>query len=283
MTPVKVNIYISCAKEDTRQLQKLLRWLYPMRDEVNLWYKAPPPPPEPLPLPWQILLFWYNPPDPRGLYERVLQAQRERAHIYLFLTSYKSLSDAGIEEEITLAVNRRIEGDELNPLIFPVVLSPSRWQEESRLAQYKPLGTGKPLEPSKDEEAGYMAVVNQLAKVIKILRPLLNEEKYYQNRPLPTGTPAPARRKNALPYLGESDELLDFQAPNRLSPPEWLGWSLIALILVSVASSLRPAMPLTDTLRYLNIQNADDHGPEYRREFPLMPPADSVMRFPLPD
>lgn len=57
------NIFISHVPSDKPVLDKLLQWLHPMRDEVNIYFKAPPPPPKQLPLPWQLLLFWYQPPN----------------------------------------------------------------------------------------------------------------------------------------------------------------------------------------------------------------------------
>ena len=38
MEPVKINLYISYTPEDRQELEMLLEWLYPMQDEVNIWF-----------------------------------------------------------------------------------------------------------------------------------------------------------------------------------------------------------------------------------------------------
>lgn len=277
MQPVKVNIYISYVPEDKPQLDKLLRWLYPMRDEVNIWYNSPPPPPPELPLPWQILLFWYTPPDSREKYRQVMQARRERSHIYLFLTSYKSLSNKQIEEDIDVAANRAVDGDAiLGPFVFPVILSPSRWQEESRLAGFKPLADGVPLSLFKPEEEGYLTMTEEIAALLKVLQPRLGEVKFYQSRLSKTEQGKSGQVNKSIPYLGESDHLLKFNAANAFQPPEWLGWSLILFIFISVISSLMPTRILGPG-RYENIKSANDHGLEYRRENPMVQPNDTIV------
>lgn len=276
MQPVKVNLFISHAPEDKRYLEKLLSWLYPMQDEVNIWYNRPPPPPPELPLPWQLLLFWYTVPDYRDKYQKILHARREKAHIYLFLTSYKSLSNKYIEGDIDVAAQRRIAGDDVvGPFILPIILSPSRWKEESRLAGFKPLAAGIPLSLFKQEDEGFLTVTEELSALIKVLQARLGEAKFYQSR-LVTADPEQIRiGKTTMPYLGESPESLEFQEVTPFQPPEWLGWSLILFIFISVIGSLMPARVLRPS-RYENVKSADDHGWEYLRENPLSPPKDTI-------
>jgi hypothetical protein len=282
MVPVKVNIFISSAPEDKPQLDKLRRWLYPMLDEVNVWPKDAPKKPSELSLPWQILLFWYSPPDNREQFKKVVQVQREKAHIYLFLTSYKSLSNKQVEEDIDVAAHRRIEGDDVvGPFVFPVILSPSRWKEESRLAGFKPLAGGVPLSSFKLEETGYLAVTEEVSALIKVLQKRLGEEKFYQSRLAKPDNDTPAVRKRSLPYTGGADESLELQEIAPFQPAEWLGWSILLFLFISLIGSLMPTRVLGPK-RYQNVKSADDHGWEYLREHPMMPPKDSIP-FPIAD
>ena len=272
---MKINLFISCDRADQPYRDALLGWLYPMRDEVNLWYEQPPPPPEPLPLPWQILLFWYSPPDDRYDYAKSVQKQKERAHIYLFLTSYKSVINNHIQGDISLAVNRRIASyDDLNPLIFPVLLSPSHWKEHSGLSGYKPLGPKKTLAEMKPVEEGFLQLTDQLAKYIKVLQRRLTEERFYQSRIVasdPGLAPAPPR---AEPYLGDDDEAMEVRHSVQVYLPEWLGWGIIALLIVLTYRGLQPPLP-TAKKYYQTVGNQQ----EYRRENPLAP-VDEPIVFP---
>jgi hypothetical protein len=275
MIPVKVNIYLSHTPDDKAQLDVLLRWLYPMRDEVNLWYNDPPKKPPELPLPWQLLLFWYTPPDMTAKYARILQARREKAHIYLFLTSYASISDKNIEPEIDIAVNRRIAGDDFTgPFVFPLILSASTWKDTSRLAGFKALARGIPLASFKQKDEGYLAITEEIAELVKLLQRRLGEAKFYQSRLAAADTPSLGAGKRSLPYLGESDGDLEYQEVTYFEPSEWLGWSIILFLFISLISSLMPEKVLRT--RYENAKAANDFGPEYYREHPMSPPADTI-------
>ncbi len=274
MTPVKINLFISCDRSDQPYLQTLLSWLYPMRDEVNLWYEKPPPEPPPLPLPWQILLFWYSPPNNRSEYYRRLQKQKERAHIYLFLTSYKSLNNMNIQGDISLAVNRRIAtGDELNPLIFPVLLTPSNWKEQSGLAGFKPLGTNKTLSEYKPVEEGFLQLTNQLAKYIHALQRRLGEEKYFHSRLVAADAGTGLTAERAHPYLGDDDEAMKMPEMKEVYLPEWLGWAIIALIAILTYRGLQPPLPL----RPKYYRSASERPVEYKREYPLAPSEEPMI------
>lgn len=282
MATVKVNVFISYSPEDRPALDKLLKWLYPMRDEVNLWYNRPPRPPEEFSLPWQILLFWYYPPDQRSAYARVLRAQRAHAHIYLFLTSYKSLSDRGVEEDIEIAVTRRGAGDDfLGPFIYPVLLSPSRWQEQSRLAGFKPMNKGKVLSSLKVDDEGYLAITEELSAVIKLLQSRLHETKFYQSRISTPGTEHRIPGGKSLAPVTETTEPLEFHEIPQFRPPEWLGWSILLFLFISLINSLLPNR-IPQRNHYDLLPNARDHGAEYPREHPMVPTSDTI-RFPPPE
>ena len=278
MTPVKINLFISCDKADRKYCETLLNWLYPMRDEVNLWYENQPDPPPQLPLPWQLLLFWYSPPDRRSEYARKLQKQKERTHIFLFLTSYKSILNTAIQGDISLAVNRRIvTGDDLNPLVFPVLLSPSHWEQQSGLAGYKPLGPKKTLAETKPVEEGFLQLTEQLSKYIKVLQRRLTEERFYQSRLVKADAGLQAPSLRSQPYLGDDDEATEMSETTQVELPEWLGWGLIALIIVLTYRGLQPNIALPAT-RYRSVERLV----EYPRTVPMIP-SEEPMVFPIPE
>ena len=267
MRSAKVNIYISLTAEDRQYLAKLLRWLQPMRDEVNIWYLSPPKAVEPLSFPWQILLFWYTPPNPLAYYARTLQSQFESAHIYLFLVSHRSLTDARVGEEITGAVNRHVEHGDRYVRIFPVVVSPSHWKNHSRLARFKTLGPKKALNQVQPEEEGYLELTEQLSKEIKVLQRNLDELKYARAQPSESPQAWP-------PLLGEAKT---YPIPDAVSPPEWLGWVILLALVLSVWYSLSPSLPSMPARRYRHI-DYEQKPPEYRREHPMMPPPDETPK-----
>ncbi|MFN0037127.1 MAG: hypothetical protein ACKVUS_18885 [Saprospiraceae bacterium] len=277
MTPVKVNIFISHAPEDKPAVETLMEWLYPMRDEVNVWHYDPPKKPEELALSWRLLLPWYRPVDPRVLYAETLKARRENAHIYLFLTSFKSLSNKQVEEDTTLAVSRRIDCDweGLAPLILPVLLSPSRWKEESRLAQFEPMAEGVEISKFPRPEEGYLRVTEQIAALVKVLQVKLNETRFYQYYPDTQQNAIQPASKHGLPYLGENPGQFDFKPPAAFRPPDWMGWSLIALIFTISVGSFRKSHPAVSSL-HLKARPDSERGMEYPRKVPMMPLPDTV-------
>lgn len=272
MNTVKVNIFLSHAPEDKPAAENLMEWLYPMRDEVNVWYYNPPTRPPDLPLSWKLLLPWYQPVDPRILYFETLKKRRENAHIYIFLTSYKSLKNNQVEEDITLSVRRRIECEwgALAPLVLPLLLSPSRWKEESRLAQFKPLAGGVPLNTFPIPEDGYLMATEQIAALVKVMQVRLNEAQHYQyfggDTP-PISPNFPAFRR---PYLGEDPHQFDFRPPQPFLPPDWMGWSLIALLFTMSVGVLKKQDPAVADL-HLESKIDKTYEIEYPRENPMMP------------
>ncbi len=277
MTSVKVNIFISHAPEDKASAERLLEWLYPMRDEVNVWHYDPPKKPEELPLSWRLLLPWYRPVDPRVLYADTLKSRRENAHIYLFLTSYKSLKNKQVEDDVVLAVSRRIdcEWEDLAPLVLPVLLSSSRWKEESRLAQFEPLTDGVPIDKFPRIEDGYLMIAEQIAAQVKIIQHRLNEARFYQNHPSTQENSIQPASKTSLPYLGDNPTQFEFKPPTPFRPPDWMGWSVIALIFTLSMGSFRKNHPAVSSL-HLKARPDKERGLEYPRKLDMMPPPDSV-------
>lgn len=281
MTPVKINIYISYTDNDKAVIGKLMQWLYPMRDEINIWFRNPPQPLPPLSLPWKLLFFWYEPPDITGLYSKVLKAQMERAHIYLFLTNVRALTDRRVDAEIELAVNRRIQGaHEWNPHIYPVITSPCLWKTQSRLAAYKPLGPNKSLAEVKPEDEAYMVLTEQLTRVIRSIQTPLNEAKYA----LAKLTPEERRMVKPNPYIDDAPQLTTFRPPSVSYPPEWLGWTIILIIFLSIAAAIYRENPKIIRIKHEGAEQESVRPVEYRRENPLMPPPDSeFVKPPRPD
>lgn len=278
MTPVKVNIFVSHAPADKPVADRLLEWLYPMRDEVNVWHYNPPQKNPDLTLSWRLLLPWYRPVDPRVLYAEKLALRRTNAHIYVFLTSYKSLNDKQVEEDISLAVSRRVdcEWSDLAPMVLPILVSPSRWKEESRLAQFEPLAEGTALSDFPVPENGYLLVTEQIAAFVKQMQVKLNEAKFYQTHPVSQENKGiQPVFGGQMPYLGENPAQFDFDPPKPFGPPDWMGWSLIALIFTLSVGSFRKQHPAVSSL-HLKARPADERPPEYPREMPLMPLPDTL-------
>lgn len=256
-----LHLYISYAPDDAKQLIKLLRWLKPLEEKyfVRVWYNRPPPPPPALPLPWNILLFWYSPPRHKAPYHPDMPEQLEKAHIYLFLTSHKSITVPWITQiEIPQAVDRYTRLGASFIRIFPVVLTPSHWKRHSRLAGFKPIGPSKSLAEIKPEEEGYLQVVDQLRPIVEELRQNWIEETHRLGLPTDDFFRPP---QAALP------------GPEPASLPGWAGWVLLALLLYSVTNwyttSCAPRMYHKYKPSILPAQKRTD---EYWRLNPVLPP-----------
>lgn len=281
MTPVKLKVYISHTPADKKAVKELYEFLRPMHDEVDIWYNDPPPPPKPLPVPWEwisVFLPIFLPRDFRDEYKKVDKRRKERAHIYLFMTSYQSLNDAQIQSDIRLAAERRVENDWLSPHVFPVIMAPSLWKEKSPLAKYKTLGPKKTLIEIKPVEAGFYEIATQLSKVIKDAQRGLDEAKFSQSRLAAPDEPAIPPPHRAQPYLGGDDESLQFKAPAQVHPPEWLGWMIWVFLFFSIMRGLRgDKADFRPSLgRYENAEPAQTWQPEYQREQPLRPTPDDI-------
>lgn len=275
MTNVKVNIFISHAPEDKSAADRLVEWLYPMRDEVNVWHYNPPQKNEELPLSWKILLPWYRPVDPRISYAETVKKRRENAHIYIFLTSYKSLNNQRVEDDLTLAISRRVDcaWEDLAPLVMPLSIGPSRWKEASRLAQFEPLAGGVPIQSFPQPDEGYLLATEQIAALVKVIQVKINEARFFQDFPAADSKGLIPNQPN-LPYLGENPSQFEFTPPPAFRPPDWMGWSLIALILTISIGSYRRIHPAVSSL-HLKARPDKDYQPEYLRQ-PLAPPPDTI-------
>lgn len=276
---MKVNVFIVHAPEEKAVADRLMEWLYPMQDEVNLWHYAPPPAPDPLPLSWRILLPWYYPVDPRVLYREPLKRRRENAHIYLFLVSARSIRDARFEEDLALALARRADcaREELGPLILPLILNDCDWKKSSRIKSFEPLLDGKTLKSFAAQEDGFRKAIAELASLIKLVQVRIKEAQYYQlhGQNQSTDKDIQSGGRFALPYLGENPEQFDFNPPPPFRPADWLGWSLIALIVVISIGSFRKNNAAVSSL-HLKARPDNVKEIEYPRENPMLPEHDTA-------
>lgn len=286
MKSLKVNLYISHAPEDKAFAMLLMEWLYSMRDEVNLWRNDPPRPLQPLSLPWRFLLPWYRPVEPQVLYAEALKNRKENAHIYVFLLSDNALKNKQVQDDIALALSRRADcaWDELGPMVFPLVLKPCKWRENTRLTKFEPLLKGKEIASFKPLEEGFLTATEQLSAQIKTLQAKLNEARFFQlDQATDELIPIKPGSKFQYPYLGENPSRFSFNPPEPFRPPEWLGWSLIALLfMLSVGSFRKNPRAVTD----LHLKARPDKEPqtEYPRYIPPTPPPPGTqMVFPPPD
>lgn len=282
MTPVKLKVYISYTPEDKNTVKELYEFLRPMHDEVDIWYNDPPAAPKPLPTPWELFSAFlpiFVPRDYREEYAKVDKRRKERAHIYLFMTSYKSLNDARIQNDIRFVAERRVENDWLSPQLFPVIMAPSMWKEKSPLAKFKTLGPKKTLIEVKPVEEGYYEIATQLSKVIRQVQRDMDEAKFAQSRLVAADGGAVTSTKQAKPYLGGEDETLQFKAPAQVYPPEWLGWLIWIFIFLSVLRGLKGDLqrPSLGMDRYESAEPAKSWQPEYRREQPMQPVSDDIQ------
>ncbi|MFN4080707.1 MAG: hypothetical protein ACK4NS_07375 [Saprospiraceae bacterium] len=177
-----LNIYISHAPEDKAMLDKLLKALYPLEKQYHLriWYNTPVNPQIILDGPWKFVPFarlltyrwrrkgWIINPD---------QSDRiAKAHIYLFLTSYKSLGASWIEDlEIIPATRRFIQYGERFVRIFPILLAPSLHKEKSRLSGFPILGPPTTIAKYPLEDEAWLEVCKQLEAHIKQMQANLIE------------------------------------------------------------------------------------------------------------
>lgn len=263
-----IRIYISHAPGDSKTLATLLEWLKPLEEKyfLRIWYNGPPPRPQTLPLPWNILLFWYSPPQPSAPFRPDPPEALGQSHIYLFLTSHHALAAPHINQvEIPAATARYHDLGPALIRIFPVIVSPSHWKTYSRLAHFATIGPKKSLSESQPKEEGFRELVTQLQPIIENLRRNWME-RYHQDglpldefsRPAPKGLPAPA-----------------------LSPlPGWLGWVLVFLLFYSVANwyatGCAPKIYHGD---YKPLLAPEEQNPV---EFPRKPPAQSPTPVQLP-
>lgn len=263
-----LRIYISHAAGDTKYLATLLEWLKPLEEKyfLRIWYNRPPSRAPSLPLPWNILLFWYSPPQPGAPFRPHPPVELEQGHIYLFLTSHRSLATPHINQvEIPAATTRYHDLGPTLIRIHPVLVTPSHWKTYSRLAHFPTLGPKKSLEESQPKEEGYRELINQLQPLIETLRRNWMERYHQDGLPLDDfNRPAP----KALP-------------PPALTPlPGWLGWVLVALLFYSVmnwyATGCSPKMYHGD---YKPLLQPEEVQPV---EFPRRPPAQAPTPVLLP-
>lgn len=264
-----LNLYISHAPADAKYAVEIREWLRPMEEKYHfrIWYNHPEPSPV-LAFPWNILFFWINPGSyKRYPYHRDLEQEVQQAHIYLFLTSQKSITTPWIEQvEVPSAVDRYQRLGNTFIRIFPVVLSSSQWKMQSRLAGFPTLGPpGMALNQVQPREDALNALAEQLRPVIEELR--RNHIEDYKVQGLPVNTfnqPAPA-------WNDTPDEIVPF--------PNWLGWIIIFGIILSIANwyanHCKPQWkPYYPTIGTENPEVYDRKNGPLERTPPVKPPSE---------
>jgi len=261
-----LRLYISYAPADKPYLDKLLKWLKPLEERyaLRLWYADPA----------KSAPFLYDPQQPAGSMLRYpldweLSLNRlEQAHIYLFLVSYNSLSTPYIEqEEVPRAAERYSKKSKRLVRIFPVLLSPSLWKEQSRLSGFPVLGGPLSLSERKkkeEEEEAFLQVVTELRVAVEELRRNWLEEKHL----LSAGTDGM-----------DTPELLP-ATPAAFQPlPGWAGVALLLSVFYLVTAfylrSCAPRMYHMYVPKELPYEAAPDR---YLRENPLVDPVDVPLR-----
>jgi hypothetical protein len=220
-----LNIFISHAPADEAHLQHLLEWLQPMQEKYHfrVWYNHRERSPV-VPFPWNLLFFWYAPPRSSRPYHSDLMQEVESAHIYLFLTSQKSINTGWIEQDVVpRAVERYQRLGNRYVRVYPVLVSASQWKNTSRLAAFASLGPrGRAINQVQPTDDAWLAVTEELRPVIEELRRNLMEENKRLGLPIDTfNKPAPAWNEPV-------HEVIPF--------PNWLGYLVIALLMWALAN-----------------------------------------------
>jgi len=166
-------------------------------------------------------------------------------------------------------VQRYIELGDRYLRIFPVVFRPSKWKDKSRLAHFKPLGPGRPLLSIAPKEEGFMALSDELTKVIAALKRNLNEYRQMSASSAVTTL-------SSGPDFGEDPDSIDFEPSPGVRPPEWLGWVILAGLLIYTLYALKPKLPGGAAIRFKNVEPPSARPVEYPRENPLAPPSETA-------
>ena len=191
--------------------------------------------------------------------------QLNEAHIYLFLMSYDALSIAYIDdEEAPRAVERYHKLGKEFVRIFPVLVSPSLWDKQSRLAGFKVLGGDKTLKETQPPETAFKLIIEQLTKDIEDIRRNWIEEQH---------------------RLGESiDDFTRLELPPSPAPAYqavsgWMGAVMVMTLLYLVTSwyfsGCAPRMYYLYTPRELPYQPLPE---PYLRTNPVQPPENVPLR-----
>ncbi len=189
----------------------------------------------------------------------------EEAHIYLFLTSDQSLKAGYIQqEEVPRARAQYAEHGDRYVRIFPILVSPSKWEKHSGLAGFKPLGGSKTLAEWKTDESGYQLLVHRLEDVVQELRRNWMEEYH----------------RIGLPIEAFSHPELPPPAAATLKPiPGWAGLVLLLVIFYMVTSwylsGCAPRMYHLYAPESLPYQPLPER---YFRENPVQPPEEVPPR-----
>lgn len=283
MATAPLHIYISHASEDAPAVQKFLRWLGPMQSQYNLriWFNVAPRPPIPMPLSWRLLLFWYLPPPTITTpWHPQIDLRISEAQIYLFFISHNSLGTPWIEEkEIRPAVQRHIRLGRSRVRIFPILVSPTAQFDRSPLSGFKILGPPKSLAALQFDDEVFREMIEELELVIEEMQRNETERQYLLSRPV---QPDSIKSTPDANFLADGDPTPSptpaYKHPGDWPLPDWMGWTIILLILWLTYLGIAPYLPVRSRMAepfipYLEEMEIEPENPkyEYIRENPLMP------------
>lgn len=215
-----LHIYISHAPADRAYVEQFMQWVRPMqaRYPFRIWFDHREPDPI-VPWPWNVIFFWYSPRSHKRPYNRNMPNELDKAHVYLFFTSQKSITTPWIESlEIPAAVERYQQMGQKLVRIYPVLVAGSQWRISSRLAAFKPLGpAGKPISLVKPNEDAWAALMEDLRKVIIEL----NNNHIQHNRQLALPTDSFTGNTSPEPWVDTPEVVLPLS--------NWLGWLVVGL------------------------------------------------------
>lgn len=253
-----LRLYVSYASADKPHLDKVLRWLRPLKERyaLELGYASPGMAHRPHPVSGAGMLY---PVDWSLCMERL-----EQSHIYLFLVSPNSLKTTYIEqEEVSRAVQRYRENGPDLVRIFPVLLSPAPGKEHSALSAFPALGGPNGLLDPKAEDEGFRQLIVTLGQAVETLQRNWLEERF---------------------RLGQKEEdagaPMMRAAPGGLKPlPGWAGAAMLMAVFYMVTSFyLRSCAP---RMYHLYVPKTMPYQPApepYWRENPVEQPADVPPR-----
>lgn len=258
-----LRIYLSYAPADKSYLNELLEWLRPLEEKYALRVYHPQMTPMP-----NLHHHKYYVPGQELVYPsdwETAAEQLEAAHLYLFLISYHALCIPYIDqEEVSAAVTRYQRLGKEFVRVFPVLLSPSRWKEQSRLAGFDVLGGDKTLVETDPRENGYKRIIEQLILAIEALRRNWAEEQHRLGLPTDESTRS------------------ELSAPTRnayQTIPGWAGAVMVMALLYMTTSwyfsACAPRMYYLYTPESLPYEPAPE---QYWRHNPLYPPEDVPLR-----
>ncbi len=199
-----LRAYLSYTPADKEYLKALVRWLRPLEQKyaLHVWHAPLPPPGTTAVYPWEEATF-----------------QLEQAHLYLFLTSTKSIRVEHIQkEEIPRALKRQTE---LGKALVRLYRIPLYGSESTKALDRIPiLGAAYRIDDWKNDRLGYEFLTKAIEEEVRQLLREWQEEAFRTQK-----------------SLMASSDVSGPAVPQRLRPiPGWLSAAFLFAILYIVTS-----------------------------------------------